>query len=122
MRIPHANRHGHIIRVRDGLDQIRGRLDLGAHAELPDHLIGQRGHRIQAIPVDVHQGDGRIAQRRPLQDVCDEPASKHVAACTDDRNLGHGRTSRDVGRWLFRALATSDNSSIAERAVRWQAS
>ena len=78
-----ADGDGDIVGPIQRFAQVGGRLDLRAGALLGDHAPRQGGHRLQLVRVDVHQGDGRVLQRRPGEKVGHQPAGEHKASGAD---------------------------------------
>jgi hypothetical protein len=64
-------------------------LDPGRIAMVIDQLAGGAGGALQPVGVDIHQGDGGVAQLGEAQQISHQAERKNVAAGANDCDLRH---------------------------------
>jgi len=94
-----------VVGAVQGAAAIRGGLDRGGRVEGFRHLVPDDLRRMQAVRVNVEQGNGRLRQLREAQDVAHQVLGKDRAACTNKGDLRHTVTPqlRSLRRSVFSA-------------------
>ena len=89
------------VRAHERFLAVQGGDDLGRILALGHDALHGAADVVQALGVDVHQRDGRVAEGREGQQVSDQRAGKAEAARADKGDfLGHGGSSFNKDRFL----------------------
>ena len=89
LKAAHLDRRYHIACTIQRLSPIKGGLHSGREISLIDDLLHERPRHLQALGINVHEGDGAVLERRNQKDVASEVAGEHHAARANDGDLGH---------------------------------
>src|SRR5699024_9097474 len=93
---------------------VGGLLHRRAEAVVGHELTGRLRDRTELVRVDVHQREGRIAQRWEGEDVPDEAEGEHETAGADEGDLGVLHERRCHGFTLGAQVAGGLPGSLAK--------